>query len=42
MSNVYFKGLLGAIAEIIESSKNIGKPTDIGYWIDASRAMKRT
>ncbi|MHC5822452.1 MAG: hypothetical protein ACYT04_43110 [Nostoc sp.] len=26
--------LLGAIAEIIESSKNIENPTVIGYWID--------
>ncbi|MEH2405317.1 EVE domain-containing protein [Nostoc sp.] len=33
--------LLGAIAEIIESSKNIENPTDIGYWIDTSRAMNR-
>ena len=31
-----------AIAEIIESSKNIENPTDIGYWIDTSRAMNRT
>ncbi|WP_334869218.1 hypothetical protein [Nostoc sp.] len=31
-----------AIAEIIESSKNIEHPADIGYWIDTSRAMNRT
>ncbi|MBE8971364.1 EVE domain-containing protein [Nostocales cyanobacterium LEGE 12452] len=31
-----------AIAEIIESSKNIENPTDIGYWIDTSRAMNKT
>ncbi|MEH2356520.1 EVE domain-containing protein [Nostoc sp.] len=30
-----------AIAEIIESSKNIENPTDIGYWIDTSRAINR-
>ncbi|MHC5779923.1 hypothetical protein [Nostoc sp.] len=34
--------LLGAIAEIIESSRNIENPADIGCWIDTSRAMNRT
>jgi predicted RNA-binding protein with PUA-like domain len=31
-----------AIAEIIESPKNVATPADIGYWIDTSRASNRT
>ena len=31
-----------AIAEIIESPKNVATPPDIGYWIDTSRASNRT
>jgi predicted RNA-binding protein with PUA-like domain len=31
-----------AIAEILESPKNVATPPDIGYWIDTSRASNRT
>jgi predicted RNA-binding protein with PUA-like domain len=31
-----------AIAEILESPKNVATPPDIGYWIDTSRASSRT
>lgn len=31
-----------AIAEILESPKNVDTSPDIGYWIDTSRASNRT
>ncbi|WP_201769180.1 EVE domain-containing protein [Aphanizomenon flos-aquae] len=31
-----------AIAEILESPKNVATLPDIGYWIDTSRAINRT